>query len=305
MAEISGLNVVVQPGVSGKATFKAQERPWDEVLERVLAPNGLSYRVEGNVLRVAPPEQLTSARSDPTSPRAVYNGRPIDVWFTDRDLREGLEWVANQGRATVTIDPVVSGRISLKLNQVPWDQAFDLIVKTNGLIWTRAGDALTVAPKARPAAVGAPIADAPAVTALAATAPSPHPAPAAATPSLGTSVDHEAPAAPHGGDVAPPHRGDLVSKNEPGLILPEILKRPRVVKPKKAVIYKISGMVVVDVLVDEEGRSAETKLTRKIEHPMGQECNTAALQAVRATTWRPATKDGVPVKVWIPVQLNF
>jgi type IV pilus assembly protein PilQ len=53
-AQISGLNVIVQPGVSGQVTAELDNVPWDQALEQVLKINGLSYELDGNVMRIAP-----------------------------------------------------------------------------------------------------------------------------------------------------------------------------------------------------------------------------------------------------------
>jgi type IV pilus assembly protein PilQ len=53
-ADISGLNIVVNPGVSGKVTLKLNEVPWDQALDLILKANGLGYTLEGNVIRIAP-----------------------------------------------------------------------------------------------------------------------------------------------------------------------------------------------------------------------------------------------------------
>jgi type IV pilus assembly protein PilQ len=53
-AQISGLNVVVQPGVTGTVTAELQNVPWDQALEEVLKINNLGYELEGNVMRIAP-----------------------------------------------------------------------------------------------------------------------------------------------------------------------------------------------------------------------------------------------------------
>ena len=53
-ADISGLNIVVNPGVSGKITLKLNEVPWDQALDLILKANGLGYTLEGNVIRIAP-----------------------------------------------------------------------------------------------------------------------------------------------------------------------------------------------------------------------------------------------------------
>jgi len=52
-ADISGLNVVVNPGVSGKVTLKLNEVPWGRALELILKTNGLGCVLEGNVIRIA------------------------------------------------------------------------------------------------------------------------------------------------------------------------------------------------------------------------------------------------------------
>jgi type IV pilus assembly protein PilQ len=57
-AQISGLNVVVQPGVSGTVTVELTDVPWDQALEQILKINGLGYELEGNIMRVAPISQL-------------------------------------------------------------------------------------------------------------------------------------------------------------------------------------------------------------------------------------------------------
>jgi type IV pilus assembly protein PilQ len=41
-ADITGLNVVVNPGVRGTVTFRATKRPWDDVLDRMMSANGLA-----------------------------------------------------------------------------------------------------------------------------------------------------------------------------------------------------------------------------------------------------------------------
>ena len=53
-AQISGLNIIVQPGVSGTVTAELDNVPWDQALEQVLKINNLSYELDGNVMRIAP-----------------------------------------------------------------------------------------------------------------------------------------------------------------------------------------------------------------------------------------------------------
>jgi hypothetical protein len=140
-ADMTGLNVVVNPGVRGEITIKVKDMPWDDALDRILTPNGLVARHQGNVLWIAPPEQLGPART--------FAGRPIEVDVNDRDLVALLSSIARNGGATVAADPSVAGKVTLKLAGVPWDQAFDIVAGVNGLDWTRDGGVIRVTPRSR------------------------------------------------------------------------------------------------------------------------------------------------------------
>ena len=63
-ADISGLNVVVNPGVSGKVTLSLKEVPWDQALDLILKANGLGYTLEGNVIRIARLADLQKEEQD-------------------------------------------------------------------------------------------------------------------------------------------------------------------------------------------------------------------------------------------------
>ncbi|MGH9363070.1 MAG: type IV pilus secretin PilQ, partial [Thermoanaerobaculia bacterium] len=57
-AQLSGLNIIVQPGVTGTVTAEMENVPWDQALEQILRINGLGYEIEGNVMRIAPVSKL-------------------------------------------------------------------------------------------------------------------------------------------------------------------------------------------------------------------------------------------------------
>jgi type IV pilus assembly protein PilQ len=81
-AQISGLNVIVQPGVQGTVTAELENVPWDQALEEVLKINNLDYELDGNVMRIAPTDtlrkeaqerqQLASAKALSIPLRTVY-----------------------------------------------------------------------------------------------------------------------------------------------------------------------------------------------------------------------------------------
>jgi len=63
-ADISGLNIVVQPGVTGRITLVLTEVPWDQALDLILKSHRLGYVVEGNVIRIAPLNDLAQEETD-------------------------------------------------------------------------------------------------------------------------------------------------------------------------------------------------------------------------------------------------
>ena len=64
--EISGLNIIIDPNVSGSVTLVLDSVPWDQALDIVLKNNRLGKVLEGNVLRIARVETLTAEQEGQT-----------------------------------------------------------------------------------------------------------------------------------------------------------------------------------------------------------------------------------------------
>ncbi len=92
-------------------------------------------------------------------------------------------------------------------------------------------------------------------------------------------------------------RGDLVGPG-PGVIEPVLAAPPRVVYPEIARQQRVQGKVIVLVLVDENGRVTEGRMQQGVAQPA---VNDAVVAAVKGARFRPATKNGIPVKMWRPV----
>ena len=60
LADTSGQNIVVSDSVQGNVTLRLQNVPWDQALDIVLRTKGLDKRREGNVIIVAPAEELAA-----------------------------------------------------------------------------------------------------------------------------------------------------------------------------------------------------------------------------------------------------
>lgn len=95
-------------------------------------------------------------------------------------------------------------------------------------------------------------------------------------------------------------RGQLVPLG-PDVIPPKPINKIYAKYPDAARVRKLEGTVRLNVLVDETGRVLDIKVT-KSAHPMLDE---AVVKAYQQWTFQPATKKGVPVKVWITVAMSF
>jgi type IV pilus assembly protein PilQ len=79
-----------------------------------------------------------------TPPR--FNGNPVTLDFTDADLRSVLRTFADISSLNIVIDPKVEGKVNLSLHEVPWDQALDIILRSNGLGYEVDGTVVRIAP---------------------------------------------------------------------------------------------------------------------------------------------------------------
>jgi type IV pilus assembly protein PilQ len=74
-----------------------------------------------------------------------YRGEKISVAFRDADLREVMFFFADVMKMNIVLDPDVSGKVDIRLNQVPWDQAFQVILKNQGLDATEEDNVIRIA----------------------------------------------------------------------------------------------------------------------------------------------------------------
>ncbi|WP_175497288.1 type IV pilus secretin PilQ [Marinobacter pelagius] len=88
-------------------------------------------------------EQEAEARREEKFP---YTGDKLSLNFQDIEVRSVLQLIADFTGLNLVASDTVSGSITLRLQNVPWDQALDLILKTKGLDKRQIGNVLLVAP---------------------------------------------------------------------------------------------------------------------------------------------------------------
>ncbi|MGE8069296.1 type IV pilus secretin PilQ [Pseudomonas sp. NPDC089569] len=82
----------------------------------------------------------------PNVERSTYNGEKLSLNFQDIDVRSVLQLIADFTNLNLVASDTVQGGITLRLQNVPWDQALDLVLKTKGLDKRKMGNVLLVAP---------------------------------------------------------------------------------------------------------------------------------------------------------------
>ena len=95
---------------------------------------------------------LTSQEVEQRQDLFKYTGEKLSLNFQDIEVRSVLQLIADFTDLNLVASDTVSGRITLRLKNVPWDQALELILKTKGLDKRQVGNVLLVAPAAEIAA---------------------------------------------------------------------------------------------------------------------------------------------------------
>jgi type IV pilus assembly protein PilQ len=90
-------------------------------------------------------EQKAQASQAPVSAGPKYTGEPISVNLKDVDLKDFFRLIHEISGLNVVLDPNVHGTLTIVLDDVPWDQALDIVLKNNDLARELEGNVLRIA----------------------------------------------------------------------------------------------------------------------------------------------------------------
>ncbi|MDH7453214.1 type IV pilus secretin PilQ family protein [Luteimonas composti] len=93
----------------------------------------------------------TTATAQASATRA-YSGRPVTFNFQDVPVRTVLQLIAEESNLNIVASDTVTGNVTLRLINVPWDQALDIVLQARQLDKRRSGNVVWVAPQAEIAA---------------------------------------------------------------------------------------------------------------------------------------------------------
>jgi len=90
-------------------------------------------------------QQATTAATTAAAPSGKYTGEPISVNLKDVDLRDFFRLIHEISGLNVVLDPAVKGTLTIVLDEVPWDQALDIVLQNNALDKQLSGNVLRIA----------------------------------------------------------------------------------------------------------------------------------------------------------------
>jgi type IV pilus assembly protein PilQ len=125
---------------------KTTERGATLTIKTIGDYDDLAYQTDNEyVLSV---KRLTKKEMEKRKNEFTYVGDRISLNFQDIEVRAVLQLIADFTELNLVASDTVSGRITLRLQNVPWDQALELVLKTKGLDKRQVGNVLMVAPAA-------------------------------------------------------------------------------------------------------------------------------------------------------------
>jgi len=135
---------------------KTVEQRVDSPVEKVTAPKPVAPEEKIKLPETLRPEKngshLDGSQEEQFKPKTLserektYSGEVMTLKFKDADLRDIITYIGEHVGLNVVFDPEVRGVVTCNLVDVPWDQALDLLLKTNKMGRTLEGNVLRIAP---------------------------------------------------------------------------------------------------------------------------------------------------------------
>ena len=118
------------------------------IVENNAAFENMAYQVGNQLtLEIRPVPAPNANQNNPLAPK-TFTGERLTLKFQDIEVRPLLQLLADFTNQNIVVSDTVTGRMSLRLDNVPWDQALDLILTTRGLAMRQNGNVMFIAPVA-------------------------------------------------------------------------------------------------------------------------------------------------------------
>ena len=147
-------DVLKNDDAAAEPTVRAQEaaaRFNDKTAAELLPVSANAAQAQGQSAPAIQPavnlaaEQRAQTGQQPASTGPKYTGEPISVNLKDVDLKDFFRLIHEISGLNVVLDPNVHGTLTVVLDDVPWDQALDIVLKNNDLARELEGNVLRIA----------------------------------------------------------------------------------------------------------------------------------------------------------------
>ena len=120
----------------------------EDALQLPEISSGYSFRTDVDESAPTPDDAsaVTPAVLAQHLPQGQYTGRRIDLDLKDADIHNVLRLLADVGRVNIITADDVQGSVTIRMRNVPWDQALDVVLQSKALGKVRAGNMIRVAP---------------------------------------------------------------------------------------------------------------------------------------------------------------
>lgn len=152
IAEFSGFNLILSPEVSGFVDVRMFDVPWNKALEIVLANSSLGRECFGeNAVRIASREKLDSESAlkaanvkegnieaaskdtDSCFPILYGNKELVSLDFQNVHIKNLFRVISEVSGFNLILSPDVSGFVNIRMLDVPWNEALEIILANNAL----------------------------------------------------------------------------------------------------------------------------------------------------------------------------
>ncbi|MCB9883644.1 MAG: hypothetical protein H6834_17785 [Planctomycetes bacterium] len=127
IAKACNANVMIAPDVTGNVTRPAADVPWRVAIHQVAHQAGSTVEEWNGVLRI------TKTKKAPTGPRVMFD-------FVRADVRKVVATIAKLAGTNIVVDASIEGTITLRLRNIAWRDALEIIASTSGWVVTEGED---------------------------------------------------------------------------------------------------------------------------------------------------------------------
>jgi len=137
---------LTQPSVT-LASFGGKKEPVrpDSMTQQAAAQQAVQQANTAATTMAASSATQAPAGAAPAPAAGKYTGEPISVNLKDVDLKDFFRLIHEISGLNVVLDPAVKGSLTIVLDEVPWDQALDIVMQNNSLDKQLNGNVLRIA----------------------------------------------------------------------------------------------------------------------------------------------------------------